>query len=206
MAISNYTELKSALDDFLGGRSDVPWDTIIVMLEAHLNRILVHRRMTTTTTLSTVAGTRSVALPTDMVEIEALTVQRDPRVLLDFVTSSQLETDYPFNTSGTPAVYTIIGTDLRFAPTPDAVYSVECIYKQQLPSLTANATNWLLTYHPDVYMYGALTLTAPYLRNDERITVWASYFERALEGVASENDRAQYNGGPLTSRVDVYVA
>lgn len=52
-----------------------------------------------------------------------------------------------------------------------------------IPSLFATDPNWLITAHPDVYLYGALVESAPYLKDDARIATWAGRLELALEGI-----------------------
>lgn len=44
----------------------------------------------------------------------------------------------------------------------------------------AAPTNWLLTSHPDIYLYGALVEAAPYLGDDPRVVVWEAQLERRL--------------------------
>jgi hypothetical protein len=40
--------------------------------------------------------------------------------------------------------------------------------------------NWLLTGHPDVYLYASLVETAPYLKDDSRVPVWMAELDRRL--------------------------
>lgn len=49
-----------------------------------------------------------------------------------------------------------------------------------LPSLTVTDPNWLLTAHPDIYYYGALVESAPYLHDDERLPMWEALLEERI--------------------------
>ncbi len=49
-------------------------------------------------------------------------------------------------------------------------------------------TNYVLDNHPDVYFYGSLLHSAPYLDDDQRIATWERYYYAAVERI---NLRAQ---------------
>lgn len=77
-----------------------------------------------------------------------------------------------------------------------------------------NATNWILTDYPDVYLYGALMEAAPYLAEDERTGVWAQLYGAAvatLRGSVNNADFSDYDGlklaiGDWLGRADVDTA
>ena len=59
-------------------------------------------------------------------------------------------------------------------------------------------TNWLLTKHPDVYLYGALLESAPYTKEDERINVWGAGLTTVIDGLNNLGMTSTFNAGPLT--------
>ena len=73
-------------------------------------------------------------------------------------------------------------------PTPDQAYPFEILY-YELPALlsTTNQTNWLTEYAPQLILYGALLEATPFLKNDERIEVWKSFYQDALQAINSED-------------------
>lgn len=74
------------------------------------------------------------------------------------------------------------------APTPDAAYPFEVLVYQLLPLLDdTNQTNWLTDYAPQVLLYGALLEATPFLKNDERIQVWQSMYDRAAQALNGED-------------------
>ncbi|MDI9410176.1 MAG: hypothetical protein QM519_01420 [Bacteroidia bacterium] len=82
------------------------------------------------------------------------------------------------------------------APTPDAEYPFEILY-YELPRLLDEdvQTNWLTEYAPQLLLYGTLLEATPFLKNDERINVWQSMYDRAAamlngEDLAKILDRA----------------
>jgi len=208
MAITSYADLQTSVANWLN-RSDLTLriPEFIDLAEANFNRDLRHRDMETTITLNTVAGTSTIALPSDYLETRAMVNQTTPLVVLEYMTVVQLDTAHATSVSGQPYNYTIVGSNYRLGPVPDAVYNIELTYYQRIPALSdANPTNWLLTNHPDAYLFAVLVEAEPYLKNDERLPVWGAKLQRSLEGLKAEASRSAFNGGPLYSRTNVTVA
>lgn len=74
------------------------------------------------------------------------------------------------------------------APTPDAEYPFEILY-YELPPLLDDVvqTNWLTEYAPQLLLYGTLLEATPFLKNDERINVWQSMYDRAAAMLNGED-------------------
>ncbi len=74
------------------------------------------------------------------------------------------------------------------APTPDADYPVEISY-YELPPLLDEETqsNWTTEIVPQLLLYATLLEATPYLKNDERIPVWQSMYDRAAAMVNGED-------------------
>lgn len=79
-------------------------------------------------------------------------------------------------------------THWLYAPTPDADYPFEILY-YELPPLLDDAvqTNWLTEYAPQLLLYGTLLEATPFLKNDERIPVWQSMYDRAAAMLNGED-------------------
>jgi hypothetical protein len=48
-------------------------------------------------------------------------------------------------------------------------------------------TNWLSEYAPQLLLYGTLLEATPFLKNDERIPVWQSMYDRAAAMLNGED-------------------
>ena len=60
-------------------------------------------------------------------------------------------------------------------------------YQLPITSLSeTNAANWLITDHPDVYFYATLKHSAPYLKEDERISLWAGLYGQIKASINSD--------------------
>lgn len=91
--------------------------------------------------------------------------------------------------TGTPKFYADYNyTNWLFGPTPDEAYPVEVMY-YELPALLSdtNQTNWLTEYAPQLILYGALLEATPFLKNDERIQVWQSFYDAAKAALNNED-------------------
>lgn len=208
--ITSATTLQTAVVDYLKRDQDTQLTAavpgFIQLFEAKMNRVLFTRQMearSTTTIDTTTTEPEMISLPTDfqsMRRVRLSSVTGKPA--LEFRSGTQMD-EFRFtnsNTTGQPRYFTIFGVEMELGPTPDANYTVEMIYRQSIPPLSSNSSNWLLTLAPDLYLYGALLESAPYIKEDERIQVWGLGFKTALDDLNMLNVTSAFNTGPLTVR------
>jgi hypothetical protein len=70
-------------------------------------------------------------------------------------------------------------------------YPFEILYYELPPLLDdVTQTNWLTEYAPQLLLYGTLLEATPFLKNDERITTWQNYYDRAA-GMLNGEDLAK---------------
>jgi hypothetical protein len=75
-----------------------------------------------------------------------------------------------------------------FGPTPDAAYPMEVLYYELPPLLDdTNQTNWLSEYAPNLLLYGSLVEATPFVKDDQRVQLWQSYYDRALAALNGED-------------------
>lgn len=200
MSLATYSDLQTAVANFLH-RADLSAiiPDFIALAEVRINGDLDARLQDTRVTLSTVAGTETVALPSDTINIRTLVCQGSPNVVLDYQTPDAISTAYTWGNSGTPQAYTVSGSNLILRPIPDAVYSLDTIYKARVPTITSGS-NWLLTTYPNVYLYGSLCEAAPYIKDDARVQLWESKYSEAIDSVNSQD---WYSGSSMRVKTDV---
>lgn len=181
MALATYSDLKTAVADWLNKSNlttRIP--DFIALTEKRLNR-LIRSDETTTSTLVTVAGTATVALPAGTLGVLSLILETDPATVLAQVTYASLRARHPVNGTGRPCEFAIYGSTIQLGPTPDAAYNLTLVAKSAIAPLSdANATNYWLEEVPDLLLYGALMEAEPYLANDARVALWESAFQRKL--------------------------
>ncbi|MNJ22494.1 hypothetical protein D3C77_168650 [compost metagenome] len=185
MSITNYSDLQASVASWLN-RGDLTANIpdFITLGESQLSRDLKARQMEAKTTLSTVAGVNSVALPTDMLGMRRFQVSGTYNQPLSYRSPDEQSIDFADNSSGQPIVFTVIGENAELAPIPDAVYALELTYRQRIPALSiSNPTNWLLANWPDAYLFASLIAATPFIMNDERLPVWAQLYKQVVDGI-----------------------
>ena len=193
MALANFTDLKASVADFLN-RSDLTTviPDFITMCEAGFNRELRVREMSVRTQAP--IDTQYVKLPDDFLGMRNIDLMTDPVTPLSYKNLQNLDIHRRADATGKPLYYSITQNNIEFAPSPDAEYTLEIVYYQKVPALSANTTNWLLDNHPDAYLYGTLMHSAPYLQADERIGVWAGKYQQVINQITTSDENAKFSG------------
>jgi hypothetical protein len=208
MAISTYAELKTTIAGWLD-REDLT-DVIpdfIALTESRHRRDFKIRRMETRVTASTIADTEYYSLPDNYVAMRNIQLNTDPKTSLEYLTPEIMDRVKGGSSTGKPKAYSIIGNNFQLRPIPDSVYEIEMLYyKYFTPLSDSNTTNDMLTYHPDLYLYGSLVEAEPYLQNDKRLQTWASLYDRAKKDLIDTNERDRHSGTAPTTRIDYGAA
>lgn len=199
MSISTYTELKDAIADFLLRTDlDAAIPTFIRLAEARMDRDVRHWRQEKRS-VAQLDGQYS-AIPADYLRPIRLQITDAPTSEVAPISTAQmLQLRGDRNDRvGRPTHYALTAGSLELYPTPDNTYNASLVYYGRVAALSdSNATNWLLTEAPDAYLYGALVHSAPYLKDDPRISVWASLYTSAIEALNKTSDDAKYGGAGL---------
>ena len=198
MALTTSSDLTSAVGDWLL-RTDLTAviPDFVTLAEARMNRDSRLRRLVRTD-FTVDAETETTSVLTDFQEIESLYLDGDNSryAEIDIVSPGALhEFQRRYGPTGMPRAAAVVDGTLVFAPVPDQTYSFVLSYYQGFTALTTtDSTNWVLTSHPDVYLYGSLTEAAPYMKDDQRIPIWSQRYDTALEEIHQAQQREQYSG------------
>lgn len=201
MAISNYTNLKTTISDFLN-RDDLDSviPTFIQLGEAQMNRDIRHWEMEARSSGQQSQGDQYMQLPADWLETIRLhlTSQGTDAVELASMASIADKRAQVDDQAGRPRFYSHVRGEFELFPTPDEDTDFELLYYQRIPALSdSNASNWLLEYAPDIYLYGSLAHSAPYLQEDARIAVWAQMYAAAVSQLNSQSERVKNSGSGI---------
>lgn len=219
MALNNYTALQASIADWLN-RSDLTAviPDFITIAEFQMRRRikaalsegkpLPRAMVVNNPAFSIPANTEYVNLPSDF--LGTLSFGIDPQTVNGVqVGAVQLDYAEPMNveylkqrrgvtaTNSIPAMYSIVGAQFQFIPIPDYTYAGNLFYWGDFTNLVTapGGVNWILTNHPDAYLYGALTASAPYLKEDPRAETWGTLFLNAIEDMLKAdpipNDRTR---------------
>jgi recombination endonuclease VII len=192
MAITNYSELKTAVENWLDHSlfsARVP--EFIALFEATANRRLRVRQQEATAMLIPSAG--AAALPADYLAWRRVTWTGSPRVELEYAHPSYLQAAYPTSPADVPRFFTIEGSALKVRPIDNA--PLEFDYFQRIAALSdAAPTNWLLTAHPDLYLFGALVEAEMFGVNDERAPKWKARRDEIFDEIEKLSNRTRGAG------------
>jgi hypothetical protein len=200
MTITTYTELKAAIADWLL-RDDLTAviPSFISLAEADISRKMRHWQQEKKVRTSVDEGFEF--LPDDWLATISLRHADGVEIKQVGVTEMADLKDLP--RSGRPAFYRLEAGRIEFYPVPDRGYDVDLVYFGRIPSLSdAATTNWLLTNHPDIMLYGSLVQAAPYLDDDQKLSVWSSLYNSALQSIQADSNSARHSG-PLRMRVKI---
>ena len=189
MAISNYTELKTAVADWLHHTGITGKDAdFITMAESRINRELRLREMEDESDLTISASSRVAALPTGFLEALDIYMLRSggtDRHKLVKCASDEL----PVSTvTGEPEYWSVDDEVLFNRPFDVDTYTVTMRFYKAW-DIATDTTNWLLTNHPDVYLWSALMEGCLYLRDEQRYSLYESRYMKASRALQNQSRR-----------------
>jgi len=204
MALSNYADLLASVSDWMA-RTDLSGNAgdFVALGEARLNRELTPVELNTTLT-----GT----LNDPKIDISSLSMAAPVALFLDdgiipaeMELTQKADGTFPYQTlSLRPRYWAIDGTDIVFNCPLDQAYSFRFRFKQRFSLSEAAPTNWLLTYHPDVYLAASLVWGGLFIRDSP----YAAQFQAVLNSdipevrhYIAQQDRAVATVDPALQRV-----
>lgn len=199
----NRTDLAAEVTEYTPGPIDSAVKRAIARAERRIVRRLRTREFETSTTVATVAGTETVALPADFAMMKTLMVAGDPVSVLAQKDLTTLYNDYPSAGPGKPTAYAPFGAALYLRPVPDTARSLKMFYySQPTPLSDENTSNTLIAKYPDLLLYGALIEITAHIEDDGRIGLWKAAFEEAINDIVNDNTMNRWSGAPIRGTVD----
>lgn len=207
MPFSNFTELTESIISW-SHRNDlnllVP-DFIALAecemynpspIEGVVAKPLELKQLENTSTTQTTTTSRFIALPTDYASMRSSRLDiLNSSDFLEYRTPDQLRR---FDTTSRPCFFTIIGTQIEFDRVPDEILDVEIQYFAKDAALTAAApTNFVLTNHPTIYLYGALAQLFTHSGDDEGKAKYERKFIGAVQGANQSDRRGRFGPSPV---------
>jgi len=201
MAMSNYDELvKQVIDWSHRGDLGTKIADFITLAEnamySNEQEVLTVRSMETISTALT-AG-QYLALPTNFESARSVRlVTGDNGGELKFQAPEQM---FKQVSTGRPNFYTVVGNEIQFDRTPDSEYTIEIQYYRKATALSdINQTNEILTSHPSIYLFGALTALFGYSQDVEQQMKYNAMFMSAIKGANKGDKKGRYGPAPSMS-------
>jgi hypothetical protein len=195
VALTTYAGLKTSIASWLH-RSDLTAviPDFVDLAESDIAQDLHVRAMETVAT-GTLTG-ETLAFPTGFQEARSLSVDDNLHEYAspDLYYSSKQASSQAY-------IYTIQGQNFYILNGASGD-SYQLTYSAMFAALTdATDTNWLLTNHPDVYLYGSLRRGCEYTMDDAGAQKWLLLYHAAVQKVRLADKKAAYSGR-LTVRPD----
>ena len=181
----------------VGGTTEANGSWIITVVDG----IAINLRGSTFTNAYTSGGTVTAqsgfaTLPSDYLAWRRVTWTGSTRTELGYVHPSYLQAAYPSQPADVPRIFTIEGSTLKVMPLSGT--PLEFDYYQAIPSLVSASTNWLMTAHPDLYLFGSMCEAEAFGVNDERMPMWKVRRDEIFEEIIMRDRQTR---GPSYVRV-----
>ena len=194
MAITNYTQLKQAVSDWMA-RADVLGNVedFIALGEAGLNRAL--NPVETDAPLTGATGSR-------IIDISSLAMVKPIAMFItltggEAVMLPRADGTFPFmEDNGQPKIWAIDGASIVFDRPCDSAYSFRLRYQERFALSDAAPTNWLLENHPDLYLAASLVWGGVFIKDGNYAASFKAVLDEMLPAVRSQI--AQSKRGVLT--------
>jgi hypothetical protein len=199
MALATYNDLKTSVANYLG-RTDLTAQItdFITLAENRLSRELRTRDMLKYSEATVTPADDRLTLPGDFLELRDIHIDTNPVTPMEYLSPSTFFKKGKSKLPGIPTRYTILASEFKLAPVPDAAYVAVMLYYARPPALSnSNQTNVYITKYADAILYASLSEAEPYLMNDARIQTWAALYDRAIDNIKSSDDNGEYSGVPL---------
>lgn len=182
MAINDFPSLKTAVTNWMS-RGDVAGEAeeFISLAEAGLNRELNPVEIDVTLTGAT--GSREIDI-TSQSCVEPIALFLAQTGLNEIELAPMTAGTFAFqNTSGAPRFWSISEDHIVFDRPLDQDYPFRFRFRQRFGLSDTATTNWLLTYHPDVYLAACLIWGGVFVQDDPAAARWVTLLNTALPSV-----------------------
>lgn len=216
MPFGNYTQLQAAIASEVN-RTDLTSSIVdfIALAEARIRRDQIWLEQTYSLVNGgqpLECGTNPITVPVNIVQVESMWASNDiyhhtievlpQSAFQDLVRSNNNAAGVPVKAVFVPLMNnfpgTLTGMNLYLWPAAavgqdSSTFAVDFQYIGDVIPLATTPTNALLTRHPDLYFYGALAESAPFLMDDPRLPMWNERYEKTVTAINVERERARFS-------------
>lgn len=200
--IAGYSSLQTAVGDYLA-RGDLStfipnfiqnWEESFLREPKNFGRWME-------TDLDVTISSSVAAVPADYLGLKYAYVDGSPSSRLDRRSLNQVLGEFPRGgDTGLPLRITRGGSNFLFGPEPDSDYTIKGWYWAK-PTLIRNfaadaAAHYVIVNTPDVALFGALLQATPFIKDDDRIAIWQTMHDRALQSYRNLQREEDQSGSP----------
>lgn len=201
--ITNYATLQTEIAAYLARDDLTTWlPNFVQNAENKLYRRLNLRNEETSLSVDVSSGV--AAVPADFKKLKfAYYLNGSTAVPLQWMTLDGLYKSYPTRSGSTsqPEAIAREAGSFIFGPiAADGTAVLRGVYYAKQDPLRTTDPSWYVTNAPEVLLYGALLESAPFIKDDPRLTVWADLYANAVSSLEDENMNAENSGGTIQQR------
>jgi len=202
MSFDTYANLQTEIKGWLkrSTMTDTTVEGFISLAEIEMNRKLRTRNQEVRETFTVDSEyTDLTTLTNTVLELRSIQLNTDPVRSLEYRSPSQLGDAY--SDTGKPCFYSIIGDELQVNPSPDSSYTAEAAFYSPIAVLSdSNTSNWVLTNHPDIYLYGALYFGNLFIKDETAAQINKTLFDNSIKQLNKQERLARYSGSALAAK------
>ena len=205
MQFSTYAAFRTAVQVLIDGddvsQSDLATSTLDAIIGAGELRVYRDLRSSTQDVALTGTVTSNVyTLPSDYLELKTLYVTGyRPPTYIPYEQMQQLIQEGA-NTSNGPLRYSFQGDTIIFYPSLATGATISGRYYKRFADIST-AVNTFLNRHPDVFIYAALSESAPFLGENDRLPIWEQKYIDLVRAANEQERRRVTRGSKLAIRV-----
>lgn len=206
---ANYSDFRTAVLKMIDGDevsttfSIDTLDLLIALGESRVyNGVPGRSGLRASTMQQALTGTvtsNAVALPARCLALEI--VWFDPAKPLEAVTENELRDKAQWNHGGDVRQYAQSGETLIFGPDAADGAAIGGRFYERPADIKTGGLNSTFNRYPELFMFGALAESAPFLGEDARIPMWEAMFVRWLDGANRAERERVLAGSRLTQKV-----
>lgn len=209
--ITNLATLETAVSDWLWRTGDPVLagraDAFVDLFERGFKRDQRLPEMQTIFTTTITSGV--VSLSPGFLELIRVQITGEPNgvpnQILEYVTpdTAALMEARQSPDGGPARHYTILANNLYITPRQQAPIGATLeisMYVFNQLYLAPQGINWLISAHPDVYLFGTLLQAAAFIDDDGMIARWETAYNQVAESLQASGRRKKTSGSPLTVR------
>jgi hypothetical protein len=204
--VTSYSTLLTAVGDYMA-RSDLTTfiPNFVQNMEERFLRQPANWGPWMETAYSTAMSSGVSAVPSGFLAWKLVYLSTTPARRLRPVGLAQLHEEYPRNGStGIPSLIARNVSNFEYGPKPSSDFTVAGTYYAK-PTLLRSfasdaAAHYLIVNAPDLLLYGALMEGSAFVKDDERVGMWAEAYRQAKKDYTDLQKATNISGGPMQVR------
>lgn len=203
MSITNYTEMVRAVESWLNrsGFTNLT-DQIPDFIAFGQRRIMYDMDLNAMEEVDAAftIDAQIKAVPVDFLRVKSITIIQSNYT--QEILGAPIAEVTSLATPNLPSVFSVIGNNFYFGPTPDQAYTATLHYYKSLPILSPiNITNWFTDNYPELLLSAALVEALLWLKDDQRAQIWNAQYTRYKEACESSEIKMDKPSGTMKARL-----